>query len=195
MTRVPRAAPALLVAMAGLAALACQLRRPDVSPARMIEPQLIELPKQASTAANAAPVRLLETQSRGHIGRRVLHQLPDGELAEDPVWRWSSAPDQYLDTALRLELESRADLRLVDAGNAPMLAVTLLTWQIESAGGTRLVGAIELSCTTADRVVHTRVVRRSEPVSPELPGDLAAVAGRLLRDLASEGLSSVIREL
>jgi hypothetical protein len=195
MIRVSRSAFVVLVAIVGLGGLACQLRRPETSPSRMIEPELIEPPRQAATAANAAPVRLLETQSRGHIGRRVLHQLPDGELAEDPVWRWSSAPDQYLDTALRLELESRADLRLVDAGNAPMLAVTLLTWQIESAGGTRLVGAIELSCTAADRVVHTRVVRRSEPVSPELPGDLGAAAGRLLRDLASEGLSSVIREL
>jgi hypothetical protein len=55
-----------------------------------------------STGATAAPIRLLDTQARGHIGRRLLHQRPDGELIEDPVWRWSSAPDRYLDTALRL---------------------------------------------------------------------------------------------
>ena len=36
----------------------------------------------------------------------VLYQQPSGELTEDPVWRWSSAPDRYLDTALRLELAS-----------------------------------------------------------------------------------------
>ena len=78
----------------------------------MIEPQLLELPlaepqNQGTSAANAVPIRLLDTQARGHIGRRVLHQQPDGELTEDPMWRWSSAPDRYLDTALRLEL-SRA---------------------------------------------------------------------------------------
>jgi hypothetical protein len=37
-------------------------------------------------------------------------------------------------------------------------------------------------------------VRASEPVSAELPGDLAASAGRLLRNLASEGLKAVASE-
>ena len=40
-------------------------------------------------------------------------------------------------------------------------------------------------------MVHTQVARASEPVSAELPGDLAVVAGRLLRRLASEGLTCV----
>ena len=43
-------------------------------------------------------------------------------------------------------------------------------------------------------VVHTQVARVSEPVSAELPGDLAAIAGRLLRRLASEGLTRVSSE-
>ena len=103
------------------------------TPSRMIEPQLLEPQlsepaKQVTKAPNAAPVRLLDTQARGHIGRRVLHQQPDGELTEDSVWRWSSAPDRYLDTALHLEVASSPDMRLVDAGtrsgagrNAPRL--------------------------------------------------------------------------
>jgi hypothetical protein len=165
----------------------------------MLEPQLLEpqLPQpatQVTKAPNAAPVRLLDTQARGHIGRRVLHQQPNGELTEDAVWRWSSAPDRYLDTALRFELASSPDLRLVDTGRAPALAATLLIWELDSAGETRLVGAVEFQVTGADREVHTKVVRTSEPVSAELPGDLAAAAGRLLRRLASEGLTLVTSE-
>ncbi len=177
----------------------CRLRRPATTPSRMIEPQLLEpqLPepaKQVTKAPNAIPVRLLDTQARGHIGRRLLHQQPDGELTEDPVWRWSSAPDRYLDTALRFEVASSPDVRLVDVGRASALAATLLVWDLDSAGGTRLVGAVEFQITGTDRAVHTQVVRASEPVSAELPGDLAAIAGRLLRRLASEGLTRVSSE-
>jgi hypothetical protein len=98
---------------------------------------------QVTKAPNATPVRLLDTQSRAHIGRRLLHQQPDGELTEDPVWRWSSAPDRYLDTALHFEVAASRDMRLVDSGSAPALGATLLVWDLES-GGTRLVGACEL---------------------------------------------------
>jgi hypothetical protein len=162
----------------------------------MIEPQLLEpqLPEpvtQVTKAPDATSVRLLDTQARGHIGRRVLHQQPNGELTEDAVWRWASAPDRYLDTALRLEAASSPNVRLVDTGRAPALAATLLVWDLESAGETRLVGAVEFQVIGTDRVVHTQVVRNSEPVSAELPGDLAAAAGRLLRRLASEGLACV----
>jgi len=87
---------------------------------------------------------------------------------------------------------SHSDLRLVDAGRAPTLAATLLVWDLDSAGGTRLVGAVEFQITGTDRVVHTQVVRASEPVSAELPGNLAASAGR--RRLASEGLKGVENE-
>jgi hypothetical protein len=160
----------------------------------MIEPRLQEPAKKGADSANsAAPVRLLDTQARGHIGRRVLHQQPDGELTEDPVWRWSSAPDRYLDTALRLELASNAEVRLVDAGSAPALAATLLVWDLESAGETKLVGAVEFQLTGTDRVVHTQIVRASEPVSAELPGNLADAAGILLRRLASEGITRMVR--
>jgi len=184
----------IIVVIVSLTGLACQLKRPDTIPTRMLEPQLPQTAEPETSAANAAPIRLLDTQARGHIGRRVLHQQPSGELVEDHIWRWSSAPDRYLDTALRLELASSPGLRLVDAASAPALATTLLIWQLESAGGTQLVGAVEFQFTGTDHVVHTHMVRASEPVSAELPGDLAAVAGRLLRRLAREGLARVARE-
>ena len=73
----------LLVTIACLGGMACQLRRPETIPSRMIEPQLVEPAKTGTSGPDAAPLRLLETQARGHIGRRVLHQQPDGELTED----------------------------------------------------------------------------------------------------------------
>ena len=196
MIRVLRSWCCLLGTIACLGGVGCQLRRPATTPTRMIEPQLLEPQlaepaKLVAKAPNAIPVRLLDTQARGHIGRRVLYQQSDGELTEDSVWRWSSAPDRYLDTALRLEVASNPDIRLVDDGRAPALAATLLVWNLESAGGTRLVGAVEFQITGTDRVVRTQVARASESVSAELPGDMAAVAGRLLRRLASEGLTRV----
>ena len=116
------------------------------------------LPAQGTSGAGSpAPIRLLDTQARGHIGRRVLRQQPDGELTEDPVWRWSSAPDRYLETALRLELASSPVLQLVDMASAPTLATTLLVWHLETTGGgTRLVGAVEFQVTRADQVVQTQ---------------------------------------
>lgn len=195
MIRVSRSASCLLVAVACLGTVTCHLRRPPTTPSRMIEPQLLEPqlpdPAKVTKAPNASPVRLLDTEARGHIGRHVLHQQTNGELTEDPVWRWSSAPDRYLDTALHLEVASSPDVRLVDSGRAPTLAATLLVWNLESAGGTRLVGAVEFQITGTDRVVHTQVVRASEPVSAELPGNLASAAGHLLRRLASEGLARI----
>ena len=96
----------------------------------MLEPQLPQPATQVSKAPNATSVRLLDTQARGHIGRRVLHQKPNGELTQDAVWQWSTAPDRYLDTALRLEVESSPDVSLVDTGRAPALAGTLLVWDL-----------------------------------------------------------------
>ena len=199
MIRAARLGFCLLLAIACLGAVSCRLRRPETTPVRMIEPQLLEpqIPdpvRQVPKAPNAASVRLLDTQARGHIGRRVLHKQPDGELTEDSVWRWSSAPDRYLDTALRIEAASSPDIRLVDAGHSTALAATLLVWDLEYAGGTQLVGAVEFQITGTDRAVHTQVVRASEPVSADLPGDLAASAGRLLRRLASEGLKTIAHE-
>ena len=196
MIPILRSWSSLLGIIACLGGVGCQLRRPATIPTRMVEPQLLEpqlaeSAKSVPMAPNAVPVRLLDTQARGHIGRRLLHQQPNGELTVDPVWRWSSTPDRYLDTALRLEVASNPDIRVVDVGLAPVLAATLLVWDLEAAGGTRLVGAVEFQITGTDRVVHTRVARASEPVSTELPGDLAAAAGRLLRRLASEGLTSI----
>jgi hypothetical protein len=199
MTRVTGSGLRLLVVLTCLAGIACQLKRPETIPGRMIEPQLLAPQAPASagpgtSGATAASIRLLDTQARGHIGRRVLHRQPDGELTEDPVWRWSSAPDRYLDTALRLELTASPVLRLVDVATAPTVATTLLVWHLETGSGTRLVGAVEFQLTRIDHVVQTQVVQASEPVSADLPGDLAAAAGRLLRRLALEGLMRVASE-
>ena len=157
----------------------------------MIEPQLVEpAARRGPTADNAMPVRLLETQARGHIGRRLLHQQPDGELTEDPVWRWSSAPDRYLDTALRLELESRSDLRLVDSGNAldagrHAAGVARRVGREPTPGGRHRAAGHE-----AERVVHTHVVRGTESCRRGSPA-ISAAAGKLLRSLASEALNSL----
>ena len=195
MIRVSRSGAYVLVAIVCLGGAAClRLQRPATTPRRMLEPQLSVPAKQVTKAANATPVRLLDTQALGHIGRPVLHQQPNGELTEDAVWRWSAAPDRYLDTALRLEVASSPDVLLVDTSRAPALAATLLEWDLDSKGGMRLVATVEFQVTGTDRVVHTQVVRASEPISAELPGDLAAAAGRVLRRLASEGLACVISE-
>ena len=190
MTYSRRLALALLVA-SSWSASACQLRRPDVVPARMIEPQLVEPPVQEKRGLAAAPIRLLDTHARGHIGRRLLHQQPHGELSEDSVWSWSSNPDRYLDSALRLALAATGDLRLVDTANAATMGVTLIEWQVESSNSRRLVGAVEVSITAPDRTVLTQVIRASEPLSTEMPGDLAAAAGRLLNELAAECVTRV----
>ncbi len=170
-----------------------QLERPDTVPVRMIEPRLVEPGVVATDAANATSVRLLETQSRGHIGRRVLHQQPGGEVTEDPVWLWATTPDRYLDSAVRYAIESSPDIRLVDVGSAPSLAVTLVVWQIEAAPSPRLVGAVEFQATTTDGSVHSEIVRAEEPITEDLPGDVAAAAGRLLGRLATDCLSRVTR--
>ena len=200
MTRTARARSHCLLMLASLALVACQLRRPTTAPSRVLEPQLLEpqLAEQPGTVVknpNAFSIRLLSTESRGNIGRRVLHRQPDGELTEDPVWRWSTPPDRYLDTALRLEVASSPKLRLVDAGDVPALGANLLLWNLDSSGGTRLLGAVEFEVTGTDRVIHTQIVRGSESVSGELPGDLAAAAGRLMRRLAWEGLNLTLSEL
>ena len=82
-------------------------------------------------------------------------------------------------------------LQLVDVPSVPTLATTLLVWHLESGAGTRLVGAVEFRVTRTDHVVDTQVVQASEAVSADLPGDLAAAAGRLLRRLALDGLTRV----
>jgi hypothetical protein len=198
MTRIHGSMIALLLTLAGAGGSACQLKRPDVIPARMIEPRLVDpenrppQPPSASQgrpAADAVSVRLAETQARAHIGPRLLHQEADGELVEDAVWRWSSAPARYLDSALRLAFESSPDVRLVDSANACTMAVTLIAWHLESGGGLRLVGAVELVITRTDHTVYTQVIRGSESVTGEPPGDLAAAAGRLLETLASTSVT------
>jgi hypothetical protein len=190
----------VLFIAANLSLAACQLHRPTTTQNRTIEPQVLEpqLTEQPGTVAkspDAFSIRLLPAESRGNIGRRVLHRNPDGELTEDPVWRWSSPPNRYLDTALHLEVAANPKLRLVEAGNVSTIVATVLSWDLESNGGVRLVGEVEFQVTGTDRVVHTQVIRGSEPVSGELPGDLAAASGRLMHSLAAEGLRRMLSEL
>lgn len=185
-----------LVTLAILSIAGCQLtlKRPDVVPGRMIEPELVAPAARPGSTGDVIPVRLVETQARGHIGRRVLHREAGGELTQDPVWQWSSAPDKYLDTALRVELAANTGVRLVDSADASTVGVTLLAWHLESASaGSQLVGAVEVQVTSPDHSVRADVVRAAEPISAELPGDLAAAAGRLLQRLASESLARVAR--
>ena len=79
-------------------------------------------------------------------------------MTEDAVWRWSSAPDRYLDMAIRMELASRPDLLNVDTGRAITVAATLLEWDLDSAPEMRLVGAVEFEITGTDRIIHAHVV-------------------------------------
>jgi hypothetical protein len=195
-------AGACLVIVASIGSIACQIHvgRPATIPTRTIEPQVLEpqglerVNQGGGSVGEPISVRLLDTQARGQIGRKVLHQQPNGELTEDSVWRWSSAPDRYLDTALRLELAANSQVRLVDAAGAGSLAATLLAWETESSGETRLVGVVEFQFIGTNRVVHTEIVRASEPISAELPGNLAAAAGSLMRHLASEGVKRMVNQ-
>jgi hypothetical protein len=185
---------ALSLLLAVCLTAACGLPRPDTVVTRMIEPRLAESSGVVADAPNAASVRLLDTQIRAHIGRRLLHQQPDGELTEDDVWRWTSTPDRYLDSALRLAIASNPELRQVDASSASSLAVTVLAWQIESGSSRRLIGAVEIKLTRPDRTVYSQIIRAEEALSADLPGDLSAAAGRLLGRLASDCLSHVARQ-
>jgi hypothetical protein len=92
---------------------------------------------------------------------------------------------------VRYAIASSPDIRLVDVRSAPSLAVTLVAWQIEAAPSPRLVGAVEVQVTTADRAVHSEIIRAEEPITADLPGDLATAAGRLLWRLATDCLSRV----
>ena len=70
--------------LAWLALCGCQLRRPDTVASRMIEPQLVENLRRR--IAERPPFRsACSRRRRAHIGRRLLHQRPDGELIEDAV--------------------------------------------------------------------------------------------------------------
>ena len=64
-------------------------------------------------------------------------------------------------------------------------------WDLEAGSEPRLLGAVEFQLTRTERSLRTPLVRASEPVSEELPGDLAVAAGRLLRHLATEGVAFV----
>jgi hypothetical protein len=108
------------------------------------------------------------------------------------VWLWTTTPDRYLDRPCGPPLRRAASASSTSA--APSLAVTLVAWQLEGGASPRLVGAVEIQVTTTDRAIHWEVVRAEEPIAADLPGDLAAAAGRLLGRLATECLSRVMRQ-
>jgi hypothetical protein len=139
-------------------------------------------------------VRLVETQARGHIGRRVLHREAGGELTPGSgvalVVRPRPVPGHG--AAGRTGGECRRASR--GLGGRVDGWRDALAWHLESAGaGNQLIGAVEVQVTSPDHSVRTDVVRAAEPVSATLPGDLAAAAGRLLQRLASETLARVSR--
>jgi hypothetical protein len=193
MTHALPTATLVVTTILGLGATGCRLRRPDVVSVRTIEPRLLdpqfEKTRDVTKPPDASPLRLLDTNSPRSMGRHVVQQQGNGELLMDPVWRWSAPPERYLDIALRLQLQESANMRLVDSSGVPTLAATFLVWDLESKEGTQLVGAVEFQLTWSDRAVDTQLVRDSEPVSAEKPGDLSLAAGRLLRRLASTGLT------
>jgi hypothetical protein len=191
---IPNPRVGVLSLLLAVCLTACGLPRPETAVTRMIEPRLAEPSGAVTDAPTAASVRLLDTQIRAHIGRRVLHQQPDGELTEDDVWRWTTTPDRYLDSALRLAIASNPELRQVDATSASALAVTVLAWQIESGASRRLIGAVEIKLTRPDRTVHSQIIRAEEALSADLPGDLSVAAGRLLGRIAADCLSHVARQ-
>jgi hypothetical protein len=92
-----------------------------------------------------------------------------------------------------MAVSSNPGLRLVDSRSAPVLAVTLVAFQLESGADHQLVGAVEVQVIGADRAVNTGVIRAGEPLSAELPGNLSDAAGRLLQRLASDSLAQVTR--
>ena len=106
------------------------------------------------------------------------------------MWRWSTAPDRYLETVLRMEVEARPDLRLVDSMDAVLVAVTLLSWQVESVDSPRLAGAMEITATERDRSVHTQLVRRTEPYRETCPAICRPPPGACCKAWCPRGSSS-----
>ena len=90
-----------------------------------------------------------------------------------------------------MAVSSNPGLRLVDSRGARVLAVTLLAFQLESGAGQLLVGAVEVQVIRPDRAIDAKVIRASEPLSTNLPGNLSDAAGRLLQRLATDSLARV----
>ena len=74
---------------------------------------------------------------------------------------------------------------------APALAATLLVWDLESREGHDSSGLSSFRSREPTVWSTHKWYEPASPFQPELPGDLAAAAGRLLRHLASEGLRAV----
>ena len=72
MTRAPRTHAYSLLMFASLALVSCQLHRPTVAPSRtlelqVLEPELADAPGTVAKNSNAIPIRLLSTESPGHL--------------------------------------------------------------------------------------------------------------------------------
>jgi hypothetical protein len=73
------------------------------------------------------------------------------------------------------------------------MTVTLLSWHLDSGKELRLVGSLELDIVWPDRAVYSAVLRESESVGPDLPGNVAVAAGRLMQRLAAASVARIPR--
>lgn len=185
----------LLAALATGCATA-RLERPPTPATRMIDPMIVlDDEEPVADAPDAVAVRLLGARSSDQIGFPILYRTSAGELAEDPVWSWSSRPHAYLETALYRAAASDPGVRFTDTSDASTMSVIFLSCYIEAtgAGDQRLVASVELRLTAPDRTVSSHVLTAEESVSGEFPGNLAEVMGRLIRGLAADALASTLK--
>ncbi len=153
----------------------------------MLDPRLpTEEAEPVQTAVDAIRVRLLDTQSTSAVRFSILHRSAIGELREDPIWSWSTAPDRIFDRALHLAAAADADIEIVDRSDVPAVAATLVSLHLESDVGQapQIVGVVELRVIYSKRIVHAVVLDARGTVSAELPGNLADATGRMLNRLA-----------
>ena len=102
--------------------------------------------------------------AREHIGRRVLrHREAGGELTEDPVWQWSSAPRPVLDTALRVGLAANAGVRLGD-WRTPRRFGAVAAGVAPRAAGAGISSSVRSRCRDIADHLFARTSSRGEPV-------------------------------
>ncbi len=153
----------------------------------MLDPRLpTEAAEPVPTAVDAMRVRLLDTQSTSAVRFSILHRSVNGELREDPIWSWSTAPDRMLDRALHLTAAADADIEIVDRSDVLAIAATLVSLHLEAEAGQtpQIVGVVELRVIDSERIVRALVLHARETVSAELPGNVADATGRMLNRLA-----------
>jgi hypothetical protein len=131
-------------------------------------------------------------RSSDQIGYSILRRTAAGELRQDPEWSWSARPHTYLGTALYQAAAADPSIRFADSSDAFGLRAIFLSCYLEEMGeGQRLLASVELRVTGPDQAVSSQVLTAEEPVSGELPGNLAEAMGRVIRRLATDALAAV----